>query len=248
MSSKIQWWSRSLVWIAWLVLILFPVAVLGYKFGMLDLLLSFGLLRVVVIGGALVLVAGVGTAIVAKIKANSDLLKSSLVSVAIVALPLIIMGLQISKATSVPPIHDITTDTQNPPVFDQAIQLRGAGSNTLDYGTEALPADKLSAMQLKAYPGIKTIYSELSVDDAFDRAVETATSIGLEVINTDRTKGIIEAVATSFWFGFKDDLVVRLQPHTEGSAIDLRSVSRVGQSDLGANARRIEKFTREFNQ
>jgi uncharacterized protein (DUF1499 family) len=66
------------------------------------------------------------------------------------------------------------------------------------------------------------------------------------VINVNAVKGIIEATATSFWYGFKDDVVVRIQATEQGSKIDLRSVSRVGRSDVGVNAIRIRTFSNEF--
>ena len=63
--------------------------------------------------------------------------------------------------------------------------------------------------------------------------------LGLEIVNEDTAAGMIEATATTFWFGFKDDVVVRVRATASGSIVDIRSVSRVGQSDLGANAKRI---------
>ncbi len=69
---------------------------------------------------------------------------------------------------------------------------------------------------------------------------------GLEVVNVNSELGMVEAVATTFWFGFKDDLVVRVTETDEGSVVDVRSVSRVGQSDIGANAARIQEFLRRF--
>ena len=85
-----------------------------------------------------------------------------------------------------------------------------------------------------------------TVDAAVARAVEVLSNQGLEVVNIDPPAGIVEAVATTFWFGFKDDLVVRIRPEGDGSVIDVRSVSRVGQSDVGANAARIERFLTAF--
>ncbi|MFB3106560.1 MAG: DUF1499 domain-containing protein [Pseudomonadales bacterium] len=70
--------------------------------------------------------------------------------------------------------------------------------------------------------------------------------MGLELVNEARLQGMIEATATTFWFGFKDDMVVRIRPSGAGSVIDVRSVSRVGMSDLGANARRIGEFLEGF--
>ena len=101
-------------------------------------------------------------------------------------------------------------------------------------------------MAWAAYPGLKTLQSDLSVGEAVDRAVEVLTNQGIEIVNSDKDSGIVEATATTFWFGFKDDVVVRVRSDGDGSKIDVRSVSRVGQSDVGANAARIMKFLEAF--
>ncbi len=69
-----------------------------------------------------------------------------------------------------------------------------------------------------------------------------AYQMGWEIIAVHEPVGKIEATAQTFWFGFKDDIIVRIQPDSTGSLVDVRSVSRVGVSDLGANARRIRKY------
>ena len=99
---------------------------------------------------------------------------------------------------------------------------------------------------MEAYPGLKPIESGLSVADAVDRAEATLQAMGLEVVAVDKDAGVVEATATTFWFGFKDDMVVRVVGDGEGSRIDLRSMSRVGQSDVGANAARITDFFNQF--
>ena len=71
--------------------------------------------------------------------------------------------------------------------------------------------------------------------------------MGWEIVNIDRRAGIVESTATTFWFGFKDDVVIRLRNDNGMTLIDLRSVSRVGMSDLGVNAARIARFLEEFN-
>jgi uncharacterized protein (DUF1499 family) len=93
---------------------------------------------------------------------------------------------------------------------------------------------------------VTTLSSDLVFGDAVARSVEVLSAQGLEVVNVDPDKGIVEAVATTFWFGFKDDVVVRITATPQGSRVDMRSVSRVGQSDIGANAARIQKFLEAF--
>jgi uncharacterized protein (DUF1499 family) len=153
-----------------------------------------------------------------------------------------------AAAIGVPPIHDITTDTANPPEFFAIVSLRENAPNGYKYGvSEGWPAQKLGATTREAYPSLKSIESVLSVRDAVNLAKTTLQAMGLQIVAVDAEAGLVEATATTFWFGFKDDMVVRVVGDEEGSRIDLRSMSRVGQSDVGANAARIADFSSRFN-
>jgi len=120
-------------------------------------------------------------------------------------------------------------------------KLRGKDTNPLEYH-----ADALGAKQREAYPDVKSLQTDLDPSAALTRSVSVLEDMGLEIVATDTAGNKVEATFTSFWFGFKDDLVVRIKPQSAGSLIDLRSVSRVGQSDLGANAKRITEFLGRF--
>lgn len=140
-------------------------------------------------------------------------------------------------AGAVPPIHDITTDTGNPPQFVGITQaVRGEGSNTLVYD------QALARQQIVAYPNIRPRIVNAPPAQVFDKALKVVTAKGWAVAVADAATGRIEATATAGWWGFKDDVVIRLAPNGTGSRIDVRSVSRVGESDLGANAARIESL------
>lgn len=139
-----------------------------------------------------------------------------------------------------PVIHDISTDLVNPPVFTQALLIRGKSANSLDINAETLQ------LQQGAYPDIVTIQSKLNAVEAFARASDLAEEMGWEITHSDPAAGMIEAVATTTVMAFKDDIVIRLQSEGSGTDIDLRSASRVGRSDLGANAKRIREFMRRF--
>ena len=143
----------------------------------------------------------------------------------------------LAKAKSVPPIHDITTDTADPPAFVGLLPDRHRARNGFAYGGETV-----AAQQLKAYPDIKPVMVKAPPREVVQRAIDAARSLGWEVVASDAAAGRVEATDTSFWFGFKDDVVVRVRPEGEGSRIDVRSASRVGVSDLGANAARIRSF------
>jgi uncharacterized protein (DUF1499 family) len=141
------------------------------------------------------------------------------------------------RARSVPPIHDITTDTQNPPKFVAVLPLRKGAPNTAEYGGKDV-ADK----QLKGYPDIQPLQLPVAPQIAFARALETAGRMGWTLVANNPAEGRIEATDTTLWFGFKDDIVIRVAPEGAGSRIDVRSVSRLGRSDIGTNAQRIRKY------
>ena len=138
---------------------------------------------------------------------------------------------------SVPMIHDITTDMENPPRFDAVLKLRKDAQNPSEYGGE-----EIAAQQRKAYPDLGPLFLDIPPTAAFERCLGTVNKMGWQMVNADAAKGIIEATDTTFWFRFKDDIVVRVMPSGRGSRIDVRSVSRVGKSDIGTNARRIRAF------
>ncbi len=141
-------------------------------------------------------------------------------------------------AQRVPPIHDITTDTENPPVFVAVLPLRKDAPNPADYGGPGI-----AAQQRAAYADLKPLLLNVSPEQAFGKALDAARNMGWEIVDVNPSEGRIEATDTTFWFGFKDDVVVRVAATDQGSRIDVRSVSRVGKSDVGANARRIRAYT-----
>lgn len=145
------------------------------------------------------------------------------------------------QAKKVPPIHDVSTDTRRPPGFVAILPLRADAPNPAGYGG----ADVARA-QAQAYPDLRTRRMELAPDRAFERALATARNMDWEIVAADPASGRIEATATTLWFGFKDDIVIRVEPDGGGSRVDLRSVSRVGKSDVGTNARRIRAYLELF--
>ena len=136
------------------------------------------------------------------------------------------------------PIHDVSTDTANPPQFVAVMPLRAAAkaANSTDYDA------KTAQLQKETYPDIGPLHLDLSPSQALDRTLAAARSMGWEIVASDPAQGRIEATATTFWFGFKDDIVVRLAAEGTGSRVDVRSLSRIGSSDVGANAQRIRAY------
>lgn len=143
----------------------------------------------------------------------------------------------VQTARSLPYIHDITTDTENPPPFVGVLPLRADAPNPPEYAGE-----EVATQQREAYPEIQPLRLPLSADQAFERALDTARTAGWEIVAAVPQEGRIEATATTFWFGFKDDVVIRITPEDGRSRVDMRSKSRVGRSDVGANAERIRTF------
>jgi uncharacterized protein (DUF1499 family) len=106
----------------------------------------------------------------------------------------------------------------------------------------------VAAQQRKAYPDIIPLILPVPQDQAFERALAVSRRLGWQIIDADKNAGRIEAVDTTFWFRFKDDIVIRLRQQNSGSRVDIRSESRVGVSDLGKNAERIRKFLQEIKK
>ena len=142
----------------------------------------------------------------------------------------------------VPPIHDISTDVASPPDFSPALQTaRGSTANALVRSAE------VDAAQQLAYPDLAPIAATTAADESYQRALKVVGVLGWEVVNSVPGEGRIEATATTRWMGFKDDIVIRVRASAAGgSVLDLRSVSRVGVGDAGANAARIRAFTQRF--
>ena len=140
-----------------------------------------------------------------------------------------------------PAIHDISTDTQDVPMYTAAQTMRGEGTNPLSIKPESIEKQK------ESYPDLATLRNEDSLEANFDRALATANALGWEVYHQDRKSGTIEAVDTTAIMNFKDDVVIRLRVQGSETLIDMRSVSRVGVGDIGANAKRIRAFQKQFN-
>ena len=132
------------------------------------------------------------------------------------------------EARAVPPINDITTDTDNPPRYMTT--------------TRKYPGAEFARQQRAAYPDIGPVLLAAPPAQAFKKALAAAEAMGWEVVGSDPAAGTLEAVDTTKFFGFKDDIAVRVTGTADGSRIDIRSKSRVGRSDLGTNAQRIRAY------
>lgn len=227
---------------AWLLLLLvlvdgvvFAVSGFGTRFAWWGFGTGLAVLRIstyaaLAIGGLALLVL-----VVPRLRAGNaaTALATLVISLGVVWLPL----QWLHQARSLPVINDITTDTADPPSFVAILPRRADAPVPSVY-----PGAATAQAQRAAYPEISPLVLRIPRADAFAKAEAAARAAGWDVVATDPATGRIEATATTWWFGFKDDIVVRVTPVPGGSRIDVRSVSRVGKSDLGTNARRIRSY------
>ncbi len=155
--------------------------------------------------------------------------------------------LWLRQAMGVPPIHEISTDLADPPAFValREVRERTPGVNPADYvaSVEGRSGSiDVPALQRKAYPDIQPLMLGVSPDQALARAESAARTLGWEIVATDTASGRLEATDSTRFFGFKDDVVVRVSPAEGGSRVDVRSKSRVGLGDAGANAARVRRL------
>jgi len=228
--------TKILKALAILSLLGFPLVLLLYHLGLISFGQSFRLLMATAGLAAIVFMVSLLLRIIKR--GDTKMVGATQLSMLLSLIPLIGLGMQAKQGKSVPPIHNISTDTVNPPQFDQVIALRGESSNPLPYN-----AEELAAVQQQAYPEVKTRRLNDAPQAVFDRAVAQVQANGWELVNADAQAMRIEATETTLLWRFKDDVVIRiLAAEGGGSTVDMRSVSRIGRSDLGANAKRIERF------
>ncbi|WP_026037904.1 DUF1499 domain-containing protein [Halomonas sp. KM-1] len=232
-------WLPRLAWFSLLVLLLAALLLAGagpaYRLELLPLGSAFDMLR-----RGVYLSAGAATlGLLALIAATfcrrlQPALIGGLVVVATAAM-LAVPWLHWQRAQTAPPIHDITTDTENPPAFETLAADREAAPNAVEY-----PGESVARQQREAYPDIQPMILDVSLNLARDVAEAAALDMGWQLAHNSLTR--IEATDTTTWFGFTDDIVIRLSEDDDGVRLDVRSASRLGRSDVGANAARIRAY------
>lgn len=222
-----------------LALALLALAGPSYRINLLDLGQAFSLMRWAVYLGIASVLLIIGYSVWRRPGRQLGIVLacSALAALFAITIPLS----QMRAARSVPPIHDITTDLENPPPFVDTVPLREDAPNPPEY-----PGQETANQQREAYPNIKPLMLDAPLDEVYQSAQAIVRDLNWQLVSA--TKGEeqarVEASDTTFWFGFKDDIVIRLQRTEEGTRVDLRSKSRVGKSDLGKNAARIRRFSR----
>jgi uncharacterized protein (DUF1499 family) len=210
---------------------------LGYRWGWWSLGWGFGTLRWAAYGAVVATALAVAGAIVSRRNRNGRDLASAIIALLVGVATFGLPGMMLIKAEQLPLIHDITTDTTDPPKFVAVLPLRANATNSTDYG-----GANVAAQQRAAYPEIAPLYSNVPPDKGFARALGVARAMGWDIVASAPSEGRIEATDTTLLYGFKDDIVIRVTPAPQGSRTDVRSESRIGESDVGTNARRIAAF------
>lgn len=233
-ASILPWLAIGAATVAALLLAL---AGFGSRFGWWDFRTGFALLKYGVYGGIsaalLALLAGV---VAGRQRQPVGIMLSVLALLGGLAVAAVPISWRI-KAKQLPMIHDITTDTLHPPQFVALLPLRKNAPNPADYGGPVV-----AEQQKKAYSDLRTEVLDLPSSQAFERSLTAARAMGWRIVAADPVQGRIEASDTTFWFGFVDDIVIRTSAAGERTLVDVRSVSRVGKSDVGTNAKRIRKY------
>jgi uncharacterized protein (DUF1499 family) len=222
------------------VLLLLATGV-GYQKGAFDLTQAFNLLRI----GALLGIAGAGFSIFFILWQRPRGINLAVIAVsAMLGITAFYMPYrQLLLSQRLPAIHDITTDFNNPPAFVAIARVRTSAQNPVAYdGPQA------AEQQRGAYPDIRTLVLPHSSDEVFGVSMQVLEDLGWRIAEANAEQGRIEATVTSRWFGFRDDVVIRLAPGAAGTTVfDMRSKSRVGITDVGSNARHIRTFVGELN-
>jgi uncharacterized protein (DUF1499 family) len=235
--------AYPIVTLAGLVAILLLLATgVGYQKGAFDLAQALNLLRI----GALLGIAGAGFSIFFILWQRPQGL-SLVVIVASALLGIIAFYMpyrQLLLSQRLPAIHDITTDINNPPAFVAIARVRVSAQNPAAYD-----GPEVAALQRQFYPDIRTVTFPASADAVFDTAMQLMDELDWRIADSNLEQGRIEATVTSRWFGFKDDVVIRLARNAnDTTTVDVRSKSRVGITDVGSNAQHVRTFINALNE
>ncbi|WP_440463708.1 DUF1499 domain-containing protein [Psychrobacter sp. ASPA161_6] len=210
-----------------------------YKYGIVDLGTAFTGFKFGVFAGIAALILLVLQMI---FKRKTVTLGSTVIALLLSAIAIAMPLSMMNKGKSVPHIHDISTDLINPPKFDAIAPLRADAPNPVEYAGEAT-----AKQQRDAYPDLKTLSYAQSQSELVKATEQAVNNLGWDLVNSDVDKGIVEATDSTMWFGFKDDVVVRVTDNGNERLLDIRSKSRVGGSDLGKNSERIHNFINELD-
>jgi uncharacterized protein (DUF1499 family) len=230
------------------------IAAIGSGQGLWHFGGAFSVLRYAFYAAIAAALLGIVAAILARRSGERNLLAANIVAVVIALGFIIYLGLQVSTARSVPAIHDVTTNLDDMPQFTR-LQVRPDNLEKVpDMDRPELaalqPEARWKAIHREAYDDLKPVEVPWDVAETIRRSEALARQRGWEIAKVDTAAGTLEATATTFFFRFKDDVVVRARAHPQGqgTVVDMRSISRVGGSDVGVNAKRIRGFLKDLTK
>lgn len=227
--------SHAVLLLALVAALLLLIAGPGTRLGWWDFRFGFLLMRWAVYVAMATVVAGGLLFLVKKPRRGPTALVviALLVSLATAFVPMSLL----QQARSLPRIHDITTDVVDIPPFVAIVPLRADAPNPIEHaGPEVIE------LQQSAYPNIQTYQTTATAEQVFAAALAVAQDSGWRVVDQSPAEGRIEGFDTTYWFGFVDDVVIRIRTVDGSTHLDMRSKSRVGLSDVGKNAARIQAF------
>lgn len=227
--------ARLALGLSILALLLLLIGGPGYRMGLWGL--EFGLLGVMryalFLGAGAALFSAVLLAIPSTRSGHAAALLTALVlGAGVASVPVLVRGQAEGH-----PLHDITTAPDDPPAFVEILPLRADAPNPAAYG-----GAEIAETQREIYPEIVPLRTDAEREELFETALAVARDMGWEIIAADTPAGRIEAVDTTLWYGFKDDVVILVTGDDGALQLQMRSKSRVGRSDLGKNASRIRSY------
>ncbi|MDN6180949.1 MAG: DUF1499 domain-containing protein [Halomonas subglaciescola] len=228
--------------LAWLSVILLVIAALlvaaagpAYRTDMLGLGEAFSLLRYATYSVVAAAAVGLITLLASALKRRFGPGFTAVLVIVAAAAILYVPWQHWQRAQAVPAIHDITTDMDNPPAFEAVSSAREAAPNEVDY-----PGEDTARQQRAAYPEVQPLPLDAPTSTVLAAVQAEMQEAGWQIVDVSQDR--IEATATTRWFGFKDDVVVRLGEEDGATRVDMRSASRLGKSDVGTNAARVDSF------
>lgn len=251
-------WARRLTWLALLLsiggLAAALIAALASGQGAWHFRTGFTILRyafyAAIAGGLIAIIA----LVMSQRSGVRGLRTRNVLALAVALLFVGYLGLHIRTAKSVPAIHDVATDLENVPQF-RALSVREDNlENVPDLDRPGLKAmdseERWKAVHREGYPDIKPVRVPWTVQETIGKAQALADKRGWQIAHVDPARGMLEATDTTRFFRFKDDVVVRAKkdPAGDGTIVDMRSISRVGGSDVGVNAKRVREFLKDLQQ
>ena len=253
-ATRTPTWPRQLAWLALVLSVGGALAALAAAIGSANGLWPFGTGFSILRYAFYAAMAGGVVAIVGLLlawKADRQFVKWHLAALFVAAGFALYLLPQISTARKLPGIHDISTDLASPPEF-ATLAVRADNLDNVPHDGRAdlaamTPADRWKALHREAYGDVRPLRTRASAPLAYQTAEALAEKRGWKVARADQAETTIEATASTFFFRFKDDVVIRIRPAAGGSIVDMRSISRVGGSDVGVNAARIRSFLADLD-